>query len=62
MDVATLTDNSHGHDIRSGLPSDHYDGKHADKLCPIERLLKARVIMGQRFYLVKWGIGGIPTE
>ena len=62
MDAATPTVNSQGHDIRSGLPSGHYHGRHTGKLCPIEWLLKAQVIKGQRFYLVKWGIGGIPTE
>ena len=62
VDVTTPTVNSQGHDIRSGLPSGHYDGRHTGKLCPIERLLKARIIKGQRFYLVKWGIGRIPTE
>ena len=54
VDVATPTDNSQGHDIRSVLPSDHYDGRHTGKLGPIARLLKARVIKGQRFYLDKW--------
>ena len=44
VDVATPTVNSQGHDIRSGLPSSYYDGRHTGKLCPIERLLKARVL------------------
>ena len=44
------------------MPSDYYDGRHTGKLRPIDRLLKGRDIKGQRFYLVKWGIGGIPTE
>ena len=48
--------------ISSGLPSDYYDGRHTGKLRPIDRLLKGRDIKGQRFYLVMWGIGGIPTE
>ena len=62
VDVATPTVNSHGHDIWSGLTSGHYDGRHTGKLCPRERLLKARVIKRQRLYLVKWGIGETPTE
>ena len=62
MAVATPTVNSQGHDIRSGLPSNYYDGRHTGKLCRIERLFKARVIKSQQFYLVKWEIGGKPTE
>ena len=53
VDVGTPTVNRQGPVIRSGLPSDHYERRHTGKLCPIERLLKARVITGQRFNLVK---------
>ena len=59
VDVATPIVNNQDHDIKSGLPSDHYVGS---KLCPIERLLKARVIKCQRFYQVKWGIRGIQCN
>ena len=44
VDVATPTVNSLGHDISSGLPSGRYDGRHIDKLCPKERLLKAKLL------------------
>ena len=62
MDVATPTVNSQGHDISSGLSNDYYDGRHTGKLRPIDRLLKGRDVKDQRFYLVEWGIRGIPTE
>ena len=62
MGGATSTVSSQGHDISSGLPSGYYDGRHNGKLRPVDRLLKGRDIKGQRFYLVKWGIMGIPTE
>ena len=59
VDVATPNVNSQGHDISSRLPHAYYDGRHTDKLRPIDRLLKGRDIKGQRFYLVKWGIRGM---
>ena len=64
VDVATPTVNSQGHDISSRLPRGYYDGRHSNKLRPIDRLLKGRDIKGQRFYLVKWNTYGmiVPTE
>ena len=59
---ATPTVSSQGQDISPRLPSGYDDGRHNGKLRPIDRLLKGRDIKGQRFYLVKWGIRGIPTE
>ena len=53
VDVATPTVNSQGHDISSRLPRGYYDGRHSDKLRPIDRLLKGRDVKGQRFYLIK---------
>ena len=41
---------------------DNYNNRRADDLCPNEWLLKAHVIKGQRFYLVKRGFPGKTTE
>ena len=38
------------------IPNDDDDKGETGKLCPIERLLKARIVRGQRFYFEKWGV------
>ena len=60
VDVATRTTDSQSHDVGSESLNVRNDKGIADSL--VERLLKTRIIRGQRFYLVKWARAGKPSE
>ena len=50
------------HDVGTESHNGYDDKGQADNLFTIERLLKARIVRGQQFYLVKWGITGKARE
>ena len=62
VDVATQTTNSQSHDVGTETLNVRDDKGIADSLGPVERLLKTRIIRGQRFYWVKWAIAGKASE
>ena len=62
VEVATQTTNGQGHDVGTESRNEDDDKGQTEKLCPIERLLKARIVRGQRFYFVKWGVTGKASE
>ena len=62
VEIATQTTNGHGHVVGTESPNEDDDKGQTGKLCPIERLLKARIVKGQRFYFVKLGITGRASD
>ena len=62
VDVATQTADSQGHDVWKESPNVDDDKGKAESLCPVERLLNARIVKEQRFYFVKWAIAGKASE
>ena len=53
VDVATQTTDSQSHDIGTESLNVRDDKGIANSFGPVERLLKTRIIRGQRFYWVK---------
>ena len=49
VEVATQTTNGQDHDVGTESSNTDDDKGQTEKLCPIERLLKARIVRGQRF-------------
>ena len=62
VDVSTQTTDGHGHDIGTESPDQDDDKGQQENVCSIERLIKPRIVRGQRFYLVKWGTTGKASE
>ena len=62
VEVATQATNGQGHDVGTESPNEDDDKGQTEKLCQIERLLKARIVKGQRFYFMKWGVTGKVSE
>ena len=62
VEVATQTTNGQGHNVGTESNNEDDDKGQTRKLGPIERLLKARIVRGQRFYFVKWGVTGNASE
>ena len=62
VEIATQTTDGQGHDVGTESPNEDDDKGQTEKLCPIERLLKARIVRGQRFYFVKWGVTGKASD
>ena len=60
VELATRTNDSQSHDVGTESLNVRDDKGIADSL--IERLLKTRIIRGQRFYWVKWARAGKPSE
>ena len=59
VDVKTQTTDSQSHDVGTESLNEKNDKGIADSL--VERLLKTRIIKGQRFYWVKWARAGKPN-
>ena len=62
VEVATHTTNDQGHDVGTESPNEDDDKGQTEKLCPIERLLRAWIVRGQSFYFVKCGVTGKASE
>ena len=62
IEVVTQTTNGQDHDVGTESPNEDDDKGQTEKLCPIERLLKARIVRGQRFHFVKWGVTEKASE
>ena len=62
VEVTITTTNDQGHDVGTESPNEDHDKEQTEMLCPIEGLLKARIVKGQRFYFVKWGVTGKASE
>ena len=60
VDVATRTNDIQSHDVGTESLNVRDDKGITDSL--VERLLKTRIIRGQRFYWVKWARAGKPSE
>ena len=60
VDVDTRTTDSQSHDVGVESLNVRDDKGITDSL--VERLLKTRIIRGQRFYWVKWTRAGKPSE
>ena len=60
VEVATRTNDSQSHDVGTESLNVMDDKVIADSL--VERILKTRIIRGQRFYRVKWARAGKPCE
>ena len=62
VDVATQTTDSQSHGVGTESLNVRDDKGIANSVGPVERLLKKRIIRGQRFYWVKLAIAGKTSE
>ena len=60
VEVATRITDSQSHDVGTESLNVRDDKGIADSL--VERLLKTRIIRGQRFHWIKWARAGNPSE